>query len=500
MADRKGFTVSEAASYQWPEPDMGVLRMHRRTAPALPLSMFGPLWAAWIAETAQAASAPPDYVAAALLSAASSLIGNARWAECGPGWREPPHLWLAVVGESGSSKTPAAATLLRDVLPELERRMGEDFPEKLRLWKAEAEAHRAATEQWRKDVEAARKMGNPPPLPPRDMAPQPEAPRLVQGDVTIERMGTLLANTAPKGLLVVRDELVGFLLGMTTYNESGRAFWLEAWNGGPFRVERVKHPEPVMIARHAVALFGGIQPERLADLMESPDDGLLARFAWCWPDPVPFDLAAAAPATGFAIRALDRLRCLTLLEPEGEPGAAHPRYVAMTVSGRALMRDFGRDMQERQKDAGGLMRSAYGKARGLVLRLSLVLEYLDWCADTSGRPEPDCISDAAFARAATLVADYLMPMAERVYGDAAATQRDRNVATLARHIHKKKPEGLSVRELCRAPLPGLREAEPIHDAADKLIEAGWLAPMHRGDGKGRPATVYPVNPALRNAA
>ena len=128
------------------------------------------------------------------------------------------------------------------------------------------------------------------------------------------------------------------------------------------------------------------------------------------------------------------------------------------------------------------MRSAYGKARGLALRLSLVLEYLAWCAEEDGRPEPACISAAAFVRAAQLVADYLMPMAERVYGDAAATQEDRNVATLAKHIRRTKPEGVSVRELCRAPLPGLRTAEAIHAAADKLIEAGWL-------GQSRPRRI-----------
>src|SRR5437764_4618715 len=104
----------------WPEPDMGVLRPDRSRPPSLPLSVFGPAWAEWIASAAETAACPPDYVAAPLLAAASALIGNARWAQATPGWAEPPHLWLGVIGDSGTGKSPGADSLMRDVLPEIE--------------------------------------------------------------------------------------------------------------------------------------------------------------------------------------------------------------------------------------------------------------------------------------------------------------------------------------------------------------------------------------------
>ena len=94
-------------------------------------------------------------------------------------------------------------------------------------------------------------------------------------------------------------------------------------------------------------------------------------------------------------------------------------------------------MQERQEAAGGLMRSAFGKARGLALRLSLVLEYLWWCGGEDGMAPPPTVDvRGAFLAAARLVADYLMPTAERVYGDAAAPKADRDAATLARWISR----------------------------------------------------------------
>ena len=147
------------------------------------------------------------------------------------------------------------------------------------------------------------------------------------------------------------------------------------------------------------------------------------------------------------------------------------------------------------------MNSALGKARGLALRLSLNLEYLWWAARPGMEAPPAAISREAFAAAATLVADYLLPMAERTYGDAAAPARDRDAATLARWIAKERPAEIHVRALQRdVRLPGLATAEAIHEAAAALVEAGWLSPPPGSGGQaGRPKGAYPVNPALWEA-
>jgi Protein of unknown function (DUF3987) len=190
--------IAAAEEIGWAEPDMGVLRLHRRRPPEPPLAVFGPEWRQWIEAAAEAAACPPDYVAAPLLAAASALIGNARWARATPGWSEPPHLWCASVGDSGTGKSPGADCLLRDVLPEIERLMIADYPDRLREWRASAEQARANEEQWARDVRAATKAGTPPPLPPAAPGPEPQAPRLRQNDVTIERVATLLASPPRK--------------------------------------------------------------------------------------------------------------------------------------------------------------------------------------------------------------------------------------------------------------------------------------------------------------
>src|SRR3712207_4234580 len=132
-------------------------------------------------------------------------------------------------------------------------------------------------------MRTAHKTGHAPPLPPAgldEVPPEPKAPRLRMDDVTVEQVALVLTQAAPKGVLMVRDELAGWLLGMSAYNAGARAFWLESYGGRPYRVDRVKHPEPIEVPHLSVAWFGGVQPQRLAQLMKEADDGLLARFCW----------------------------------------------------------------------------------------------------------------------------------------------------------------------------------------------------------------------------
>jgi len=441
-------------------PDMSVLRLNRRPAPSLDLSVFGPFWAEWITTTATASACPPDYVAAPLLAIASVLIGNACWAEAWPGWAEPPHLWACCVGDSGSGKSPGSDVLLRDVLPILEQRMSVDHPEKLLSWAAAFETDKAARERWEGEVRTA----------------------------------------APKGVMIHRDELLGWVAGMDAYHDGGRAFWIEAYGGRPYRVERQKHPEPIDISRLVVAAFGGTQPGKVAALLRDADDGLLGRIFWFWPETVPFVKGNAVPGIPKAIEALDLLRRLDL-SPATPDAPAGPLRVPLHETLHADMVAFAQKMQARQQESGTLLQSAFAKARGLALRLSLVLTYLRWVGDRHNAPPPAQITPTGFQAATRLVEHYLMPMAERVYGDAGTNKDERDAATLARWIIKTRSPEVHVRTMQReVRLPGLGTAADIHAAAEVLVEAGWLVPLKPGAFQQRARAAYPVNQRVLDAA
>ncbi len=82
----------------WPDPDISVLRLHRRAAPTLPLEVFGPEWQGWIEGAAEAASCPSDYVAAPLLA---SAIGADRQRALGASGARVGRTAASVVRRSG---------------------------------------------------------------------------------------------------------------------------------------------------------------------------------------------------------------------------------------------------------------------------------------------------------------------------------------------------------------------------------------------------------------
>src|SRR5262249_1498157 len=116
----------------------------------------------------------------------------------------------------------------------------------------------------------------------RSETEQPKPPRFVAFDTTIEKLGDILART-PRGLLVKRDEIAGWIGAMEKYSNSSRGaaadrgFWLQSFDGGPFTVDRITRGE-LHIPNLSASLLGGIQPARLAQIHALATDALLQRF------------------------------------------------------------------------------------------------------------------------------------------------------------------------------------------------------------------------------
>ena len=84
-------------------------------------------------------------------------------------------------------------------------------------------------------------------------------------------------------MLLIGDELAGLFLNMSRYsNGSDREFWLEAWNGGSYVVERMSR-EPIMVDHLLVGVVGGLQPDKLARSFSGDHDGLYARVLFAGP-------------------------------------------------------------------------------------------------------------------------------------------------------------------------------------------------------------------------
>ena len=115
----------------------------------------------------------------------------------------------------------------------------------------------------------------------RKTAQVPKQVRLRIEDTTIEAIQEVLKDS-PEGVMLLQDELSGFFGGMDKYASGrgaakDRGFWLQAYNGGGYAVNRIGRGAAV-IANAGVSLLGGIQPEPLRKLSDDAvDDGLIQR-------------------------------------------------------------------------------------------------------------------------------------------------------------------------------------------------------------------------------
>src|SRR5262245_9724820 len=141
---------------------------------------------------ARAIGCDPSYLALPLLTAIAAAIGNTRRLELKRGWSAPPILWGAIVGESGTAKTPAFRLAVRPVRDRQQKAL-ERHAEEIKRYEADLARWEKDMATWKRKKGAA---GEPPEKPD-----PPQAERFIVSDTTVEALAPiLLAN--PRGVLL----------------------------------------------------------------------------------------------------------------------------------------------------------------------------------------------------------------------------------------------------------------------------------------------------------
>ena len=99
--------------------------------------------------------------------------------------------------------------------------------------------------------------------------------------------------------------------------------------------------------------------------------------------------------------------------------------------------------------------------------------------------------------AAALVVDYFIPMAERVYGDAAIPSAEKDAMVLARYLQQANVAEFNARMVRRQLGGSLHEARAMDGACAVLVEAGLIRPRPTPSGPGRNPKDFDVNPLVR---
>ena len=298
----------------WEEPDSSILDDRRGELPDLPAAAISSAIVEWIDAAAQGAGVTAEHVATPFFGVASGLLGIARRVQATRSWRTPATMWACLIGQSGSGKTPAIDVTKR-VLSFIERNRASEIVALQLAHDTRQEAAKAVLKRWKEQVAEAVEAGRPPPPKPEqasDIKPF-VAPRLYVNDSTIERLAPLL-EARPRGIIYIADELARLFLNMNRYsNGSDREFWLEAWDGKSFVVERQNRP-PITVPHLLVGVVGGFQPDKMCRSFEGDADGVYAR--------IPLRLAERA-----ALRQADRQR-------RGDRAGSHQRaYPADATAG-----------------------------------------------------------------------------------------------------------------------------------------------------------------------
>ena len=171
------------------------------------------------------------------------------------GWYEGTRLWVGLVGDPSTKKTPIINQVVRP-LERIDAALGHTYAAAKAEWDALDKETKRAT-------------------------PPPPQVRVKLDDATIEAAQEVLRDS-PGGVLYHRDELSGFFGSIDKYAghrgaATDRGFWLQAYNGGSYTYDRVKRGS-ARIEHLSVSVLGGIQPEPMRKLAaETVDDGLIQR-------------------------------------------------------------------------------------------------------------------------------------------------------------------------------------------------------------------------------
>lgn len=240
----------------------------------MPTGIFPSQAFSYVKDSTELLSLPHNYVAASALMATIPLISEF---ELSTAWTVSPNLYLALVGTSGNTKSPAISNSLK--------------PLRNRDYKNILKYNEKVTEY---------ELGK---------GDLPNNPQYVTTDITSEGIVDLLRQNGGR-LLICKDELEGLFGGFNKYNKGAddSSFYESLYSNIPITVNRKGNKQVVACLHPVVSIIGGLQPARLPRVFSSKtfDTGIAQRFLFVFdPDddmPKPMQLTTESPAISKAVK------------------------------------------------------------------------------------------------------------------------------------------------------------------------------------------------------
>lgn len=328
-----------------------------------------------------------------------------------------------------------------------------------------------------------------------------------------------LERSNPNGILVIRDELIGLLSSLDQNDtDTGRAFYLEGWNGtGSYQFDRITRGSGY-IQNHCLSVLGGIQPDKLMSYLEKTingmgNDGLLQRFQLLiYPDLTQWQYADiksdkdAKEAVFNLFKRLDELNEYELTKLGAKPSDdfnTRPFFRFTTEAQQAYRAwSIKLNSQTIPNEEYTIIQEHLSKFGKLMPALALIFHLIDSAqlGVSVGGVSLNCVEMAI------KWCDYLESHARRIYGMVLHSGRFK-ASTLAIKLKRLnnneswRIDGFSARDVHRKSWKDLTELNAVNDALELLVDYGWLNEQEiestlRG---GRPSKRYLINPKIYNS-
>ncbi|MBG7611049.1 DUF3987 domain-containing protein [Polaribacter sp. BAL334] len=223
------------------------------TGKSFPIDIFPQEIQSLIKNAEETVGFNPDFFSAGILSICATAIGTSVSLFNGS-YPSQPILWLAIIGRSGIGKTHP----LKFSKKPIEEKDKKSYEEFIKL---------------EESYELEEKKGK-----------KPIYIKSILTDFTIEKLTETLKYN-PKGALIFKDELIGWINSFDQYKNGGdQQKYIESWNGDVVTADRVSK-SPARVEKSNVNIIGGLQPRRLKELALNgrDDDGFLPRMLLIYP-------------------------------------------------------------------------------------------------------------------------------------------------------------------------------------------------------------------------
>ncbi|WP_282776293.1 DUF3987 domain-containing protein [Phaeodactylibacter xiamenensis] len=391
---------------------------HRKSnQPQFPLEAFPPPLHKIISEAQVSWGMHPDYLAPAILCAASAAIGRVVAFEIKRGTVQYGNLYFAAIGNPNSNKSAP----FKFALSPVEQRDNDNYQN----YRLESAAYNDESEE-----------------------PKPTWKRSLVNDITVEALGVVHLDN-PRGVTAFRDEISGFIESFNRYNKGGdQEKFLEWWSYAPMKVDRLSR-EPVYIPSPYISVVGTIQPGVLEKMTKGDGDknGFVDRFLFTWPQGIkkPTWTDSEFPES-LLNRYREGIENLLNLEMEEQEGRIQkkPLKLRPTLEAKKRLFEFYNDVNNKLCNTAenDQLAGIHGKFDTHTARLALLLQML-WFAFEGSRHD---VIELDTVERAILTAEYFREQSMKVY-DRINRQTPVDRLTPDRQvIYDKLPERFQTKE------------------------------------------------------